>query len=51
MPIGDVINRMIEIALTGAKITSASPGKVNTVFLLEEMDHPELDTEIRAIVA
>ncbi len=50
MAISDVINRMIEIALTGAKITSASPGHVNTVFLLEEMDHPELEDEIRSII-
>lgn len=50
MAIGDVINRMIEIALTGAKITSASPGHINTVFLLEEMDHPELENEIRNII-
>lgn len=50
MAISDVINRMIEVALTGAKITSASPGHVNTVFLLEEMDHPELEDEIRSIV-
>ncbi len=50
MAIADVFNRMIEIALTGAKITSASPGHVNTVFLLEEMDHPELENEIRSIV-
>ena len=41
---------MIEIALTGAKITSASPGHVNTVFLLEEMDHSDLETEIRSII-
>lgn len=50
MAISDVINKMIEIALTGAKITSASPGHINTVFLLEEMDHPELEDEIRSIV-
>lgn len=50
MTISDSINRMIEIALTGAKITSASPGHINTVFLLEEMDHTGLDDEIRAIV-
>lgn len=50
MAISDVINKMIEIALTGAKITSASPGHVNTVFLLEEMDHPELEDEIRNII-
>ncbi len=43
---------MIEIALTGAKITSAG-GKnpeINTVFMLEEMDHTDLDNQIRAIV-
>lgn len=50
MTISDSINRMIEIALTGAKITSASPGHVNNVFLLEEMDHTDLDNQIRAIV-
>ena len=51
MALGDIINRMIEVALTGAKITSASPGHVNNVFLLEEMDHPELENEIRTIIA
>lgn len=50
MTLSDSINRSIEIALTGAKITSASPGHVNTVFLLEEMDHTDFEGEIRAIV-
>ena len=50
MTLSDQINRMIEIALTGAKITSASPGHINTVFMLEEMDHTGLDDEIRKIV-
>jgi len=50
MTLSDAINRSIEIALTGAKITSASPGHINTVFLLEEMDHTDFESEIRAIV-
>ena len=50
MTLSDSINRAIEIALTGAKITSASPGHVNNVFLLEEMDHTNIDDEVRRIV-
>jgi len=50
LTLGDTINRMIEVALTGAKITSASPGHVNNVFLLEEMDHSDLEGEIRSII-
>lgn len=50
MTLSDEINRAIEVALTGAKITSASPGHVNTVFLLEEMDHTNFEDGIRDIV-
>lgn len=48
--LGDIVNRMIEVALTGAKITSASPGHVNQVFLLEETDHSDLESAIRGII-
>ena len=51
MTLSDSINRSIEIALTGAKITSASPGHVNSVFLLEEMDHTDFESEVRGIIA
>ena len=51
MTLSDSINRMIEVALTGAKITSASPQHVNTVFLLDEMDHSDLESEIQTIIA
>lgn len=50
MTLSDKINRMIEFALNGAKITSASPDHVNTVFLLDEMDHSDLEVDIRDIV-
>lgn len=50
MTLSDLFNRKIEVALLGAKISSASPGHVNTVFLLEEMDHSDIDDEVRRIV-
>lgn len=50
MTISDKINRAFETILLGAKITSASPEHVNTVFLLEEMDHSDFESDIREIV-
>jgi len=50
MTLSDKINRMIEFALNGAQITSASPEKTNEIFFLEEMEQADLEIDIRQIV-
>jgi len=50
MTLSDTINRMIEVVLFGAKISSASPAKVNTVTSLDEIEQADLESEIRTII-
>jgi len=51
MTLSDSINRMIEVALLGAKITSAGTQRViNKVISIDQQDHTDLESEIRAIV-
>lgn len=47
MTLADTINAMIERALRGAKITSASPGFTNIVQEVSNFDNPDLEQEIR----
>lgn len=50
MTLADIINQMFDTKVLGMKITSASPGHINNVFLIEESDHPDIEAEIRAII-
>lgn len=50
MTLSDKINRMIEFALFGAQVTSASPEKVNEVYFVGELDEADLELDIREIV-
>ena len=47
MTLADTINAMIERALRGAKISSASPNFTNIVQDISNFDNPDLETEIR----
>ena len=51
MTISDSINRKIEVALFGAKITSAGTQKItNKVITIEQQDHSDIESEIRTII-
>jgi len=51
MTLSDSINRKIEVALLGAKITSAGTDKrINRVLSVDQQDHTDIESEIRAIV-
>lgn len=50
MTLSDVINRMIEVALNGVKISSASKNHINTVTAISEIENPDLETDINNLI-
>lgn len=51
MTISDSINRKIEVALLGIKITSAGTDRViNKVISVDQQDHSDIESEIRTII-
>lgn len=50
MTLSDVINRMIEVALNGVKISSASKAHTNTVTSITEIENPDLESEISTLI-
>jgi len=50
MTLSDIFNRMIEVALRSTKISSASPEKINTIISIDELEHTDIENEIRSII-
>lgn len=50
MTLSDIINQMIETALSGLKMTSASPNVENTFIGLSQLEHPNLEEDIKKII-
>ena len=51
MTLSDTINRMIETVLENIEITSASPTATNTVKQINQVENPDLESEIQDVVS
>lgn len=50
MTLSDIINRMIEVALNSAKISSASKTFTNKVTSITEIENPDIESEINNLI-